>query len=239
MFDDLATYNFPIGSDDIISTYVANWLWYYGNPLNGANISSGPSEPSVESVYRAVTGSGYLTALSNSVSCSNNTSIWITNITAAVISNLTVNVTFTIAGGADDVLYDVYANSVLDFSTNRPWSWMGQGSHCIVYTLTNLPLSAAFLVLGTPLDSDQDGLTDAYERLVSKTNPSVWDSDGDGLGDGWEVQFGTNPFINDSLQTGLRLNYTYNPVGILKQSSGARAETIWFDPEGNVQQDTQ
>ena len=43
--------------------------------------------------------------------------------------------------------------------------------HGNTYTLTNLPNTACFLILGTPQDSDFDGLTDAYERLVSKTNP--------------------------------------------------------------------
>ena len=62
-------------------------------------------------------------------------------LTASVTTNRTVNVTFSIAGGSDAVLYDIYANTVLDFSssTNQPWSWMGQGTHCVVYSLTNLP----------------------------------------------------------------------------------------------------
>ena len=52
-----------------------------------------------------------------------------------------------------------------------------------------------FLVLGTGLDSDGDGLTDAYELLVSKTDPHNWDTDGDGISDADEVLFHTDPLV--------------------------------------------
>ena len=72
--------------------------------------------------------------------------------------------TFTIQGGSNGVPYDVFANSVLSFGSNGiPWAWMGQGYHGNTYTLTNLPNTACFLILGTPQDTDGDGLTDAYE----------------------------------------------------------------------------
>src|ERR1041385_7037610 len=74
---------------------------------------------------------------------------------------------------------------------------MGQGYHCRTYMLTNLPTFGAFLILGTPEDDDLDGLTSAYEQLVSKTNPLLWDTDGDGRGDGWEVLLGTDPLSYD------------------------------------------
>jgi len=64
---------------------------------------------------------------------------------------------------------------------------MGQGLHCVTYLLTNLPNTSAFLILGKPTDSDADGLTDAYEGLVSKTDPMNADTDADGLLDGEEV----------------------------------------------------
>ena len=48
---------------------------------------------------------------------------------------------------------------------------MGQGYHCNTYTIPNISSAAAYLILGTPLDSDGDGLTDAYELLVSHTRP--------------------------------------------------------------------
>ena len=70
---------------------------------------------------------------------------------------------------------------------------MGQGYHGNTYVITNLPDTACFLILGTPQDSDGDGLTDAYERLVSKTNPNNADTDGDGISDSDKILEGLNP----------------------------------------------
>jgi len=93
------------------------------------------------------------------------------------------------------VPYDVFANSILDFSsdTNKAWAWMGQGYHGNTYTLSNMPNTTCFLILGTPQDTDGDGLTDAYERLVSKTNPNIADTSGDGISDSDEILNGYNP----------------------------------------------
>ena len=43
------------------------------------------------------------------------------------------------------------------------------------------------------MDSDGDGLFDTDETQVYGTNPSVYDTDGDGVGDGTEVYNGTSP----------------------------------------------
>jgi hypothetical protein len=153
--------------------------------------------------------------------------------------NGTMNLTFSIAGGQDGILYDVFANSVLDFSTNRAfaWAWMGQGLHCINYTLTNLPSSGAvFLILGFPGDPDSDGLTTAFERLVSKTDPNKPDTSGDGILDGWKVLWGLDPLSNNPAQPSQRSNYTYDPVGWLDLLSGIRSETLTNDFEGNLTQ---
>jgi hypothetical protein len=48
-------------------------------------------------------------------------------------------------------------------------------------------------VAAQPTDSDGDGLYDADETGVYGTNPSFYDTDGDGIGDGEEVYLGTNP----------------------------------------------
>ena len=125
-----------------------------------------------------------------------------------------MNVTFTIEGGSNNVPYDVFANSVLGFGTNSfPWAWMGQGYQCNTYMLTNLPNTSCFLILGTPQDSDGDGLTDAYELLVSHTDPHNPDTDGDVIPDAWEVLLGLNPLVNDNAQTGTRSNYGHTLAG--------------------------
>lgn len=45
----------------------------------------------------------------------------------------------------------------------------------------------------TSSDPDKDGLTTRTEERQTKTNPRKFDTDGDGFGDGAEVQAGTNP----------------------------------------------
>jgi predicted outer membrane repeat protein len=47
-------------------------------------------------------------------------------------------------------------------------------------------------------DSDGDGLADAVERSLG-TDPYNPDTDGDGMPDGWEVQYSLNPLSNDAL----------------------------------------
>jgi hypothetical protein len=51
----------------------------------------------------------------------------------------------------------------------------------------------AFYRLGTTNDMDSDGLTDAFENLVSHSNPSAANPDGDDLNDYEEYRLGRNP----------------------------------------------
>ena len=62
------------------------------------------------------------------------------------------------------------------------------------------------------------------------------DPDGDGISNLQESQFGLNPNIDDSTQTGSRLNYIYDSDGWLRQVSGARGSSITSDDQGNIQQ---
>ena len=151
-----------------------------------------------------------------------------------------MDVTFTIAGGSNGIPYDVFANSSLSFGPNGyPWAWMGQGNQCTTYMLTGIKSTTCFLILGTPVDSDGDGLTDAYELLVSKTDPHNPDDSGDGMLDGWKILWGLNPLINNWAQSAERSNYAYDPAGRLQQVSGVRSGSITNDAEGNVTQVSQ
>jgi hypothetical protein len=49
--------------------------------------------------------------------------------------------------------------------------------------------------LGTPQDSDADGLTDAYERLVSHSDPLKPDSGIDGISDLFRYLHGLQPGV--------------------------------------------
>jgi len=191
--DDVATYNVPLDAATIQDNYQSSWLNYYLNPWVWEYITQAPyTNSDYAQVFGVVTGPGYLTQSgTNAAGCVLSTNIWITNFVAKLGTNSTMNLSFLIGGGADGVLYDVFANSILAPSsdTNHPWSWMGQGYHCVTnnLTITNLPNVAAFLILGQPTDDDQDGLTTAYELLVSKTNPTNAYSLANGIPDGWLV----------------------------------------------------
>lgn len=240
MFDELSTYAFPLDADTIATTFWFSSIFYYMNPANPANFwlsSAPPSPPVYGPSFVAITGTGYLGLVSSNASgCVVSNKVWLTNVVASFTNNGTMNATFTILGGSNGVPYDVFANSFLTPTSDasHPWSWVGQGYHCSTYTLTNLPNTTAFLILGQPTDSDLDGLTDAYELLVSKTDPTVADTDGDGLIDGWEIINGLSARADDAANSQLRANYTYDPGGWLTNLFGIESKSFALDAEGNV-----
>ncbi len=236
MFNCLYTYDVPLDADTIQQIYDDEYEWYMINPLNMAmaQIVSAPSNPSTSPTPDVITGQGNLQAVGSTVSITSS-NFWLANV-SAFNTNGTMGLIFTIQGGYDNVPYDVFANSILDFSsdTNKTWAWMGQGFHGYTYMLTNLPPTACFLILGGTNDFDSDGLTDAYERLVSKTDPHNPNSNLDGISDGWEILLGLNPQVNNFTSPAQRSNYGYSFADWLNTVSGVRIGTVDLDNEGNV-----
>ncbi len=148
-------------------------------------------------------GSQMLRIVGGTSQCITNVPVYLTNIVSVFITNQGWTVTFDIQGGPNGPLYDIFATTNLSGSsiTNSQWTWLERGPTCSTYQYTNQPAASAFYVLGTPQDSDSDGLTDAYEQLVSKTATNSFsspDTDGDGMPDAWEFLNGLNPQENDA-----------------------------------------
>ncbi len=110
-----------------------------------------------------------------------------TNAISSLVIHVPWNVTDT------NLMFDVFVTTNL--SPTGPglnWTnWLyvtrcapGQ-TNLFVSPLPGLPV--CFFRLGTMQDSDGDGLPDAFEMLVSHTDPNVWDSNGNGVGDGDEI----------------------------------------------------
>ncbi len=143
------------------------------------------------------------------------------------------------------LLYDLYGTTNMNALAlpqlgRTNWTWLLQATNAALsFNWGETNWCERYFQLGTLQDTDGDGLTDAYEHLVSHTNPAVADTDGDGLSDGWEAQNGLNPLLDDSGQSASRLNYTYDGAGRLQQVSGVQGKIVGIDAEGNILQLTQ
>jgi hypothetical protein len=106
-----------------------------------------------------------------------------TNAGAGMTAYLVIHTPWNITSG----VYDLFATTNLAPSA---WQWVlrcapGQTN----LTVTNLSSPNDFFILGLTNDADGDGLSDAFELLVSHTNPNLPSTDGSGMSDGWEWQY--------------------------------------------------
>ena len=71
--------------------------------------------------------------------------------------------------------FDVFRTRALANNplTNCYWAWVARDFPGNTITLTNEPFPTAFYLAAYTNDSDGDGLSDAYEVLVSRSNPGV------------------------------------------------------------------
>jgi hypothetical protein len=166
--------------------------------------------------------------------CISNSPIFITNVVATFITNQSWTLAFDVQGTNGPVDIFAVTNLVGNHITNAVWTWFERGPTCSRYEYTSMPPDQSYVILGTMQDSDNDGLTDAFEKLVAKTNPALWDTDGDGVSDGDEIVLGTNPLVDQIALTTTRVNYQYNLNGWLTNSSGIWNKSIGLDAEGNV-----
>lgn len=217
LFNNLAAYNVPMDADTIGSIFKGQYEWYMMNPWNMIMFKLTPSDPaaaylqtpsSSPSYFNVISGAGYLSWLGSAANCFTSSNVWLTNVSATATSQpMTFN--FSIVGGSPAYMYDVFATPGLAAPiTQGVWTWMGQGATCNRYSLASLPTTGGvFFILGTAQDYDGDGLTDAYEKLVSHSDPTKMDTDLNGMPDGWQAlhfngQIGNNP-LSDPDQDGL------------------------------------
>ncbi len=147
-----------------------------------------------------------------------------TDMTAYLVINTPWNVT--------NGVYDLFATTNLAPSA---WQWLGRCSPGQTnLTVVNLATPTEFFILGLTNDADGDGLTDAYENLVSHTSPTNAYSNLDGLPDSWEASLGLNPQNNNVTMPSERSNYGYTTADWLNGVSGVKSGTINLDNEGNV-----
>ncbi len=110
------------------------------------------------------------------------------------------NLLLTICSDDEAAQYDLYYATNL--ASPITWVWLARSQPGETQLVLEGPLdSMGFFRLGTMLDSDWDGLPDAYELLISMTStntPSLVDSDGDGMPDNWELRWGLDPQIDDA-----------------------------------------
>jgi hypothetical protein len=211
LFNSIVTYNTPLDAGTIQQIFTQEYGFYMMSPWNMAmfTLTAASSSPSPALTgYDAITGAGNLQwdGAATPVYGTNAYQVWITNVTATAAGGGSENVTFTIQGGQPGYFYDVFASGALQAPlTNAIWAWLGQGTNSGIYTV-NIISANALLILGTPIDSDGDGLTDAYENLVSHTNPYVPDTSGDGLSDSDKVLLGLNPLaVNPVIPVNLNI----------------------------------
>jgi hypothetical protein len=236
MFSDLATYEGQLDSNSIAGWFTINSIFYgWTNTATSLGIPAAPSSPSTSpGIPDAISGPGLLQFVSTNSSGVTSSNVWITNVSATLFGG-GATLSFTIAGGSNNLAYDVFATPMIASPiTNAVWSWMGQGYHSCTYNLTIQSNRCAFLILGTPLDSATNNLTDAYQLLITHTDPYIYDQDGSGLSDGWQVLLGLNPLTNQVAQPTTRVNYGYTPADWLTNISGVKSGTVSLDNEGNV-----
>lgn len=108
-----------------------------------------------------------------------------TNVFISGISNLPANIRISVSNATPDAAYDIYFTPTL--SPGFYWRWHYRGATNQTDFFVTRPISqTGFFLVAAVTDSDSDRLTDAYELLVTKTNPLIPDSNGDEIWDGAE-----------------------------------------------------
>ena len=133
----------------------------------------------------------------NNFACVTGGPVIITNFSTSVDPVAGMDTSFWVTGGTNGLLYDVYASSALNSPlTNAPWVWLGHTPTCSLFSVSGQTNASTLFILGTPHDSGNGGLPDAYVGLILKAAPPLGytpSSDGFGTPDAWYLAHGLNP----------------------------------------------
>jgi len=78
------------------------------------------------------------------------------------------------------------------------WAWLGRSTPGQTnFIVSPLPQPECYFTLGTMQDSNGDGVSDAYTRLVGLNDTSDWD--GDGVSNVEEMREGRNPMVQGAV----------------------------------------
>ncbi|MGA1035444.1 MAG: thrombospondin type 3 repeat-containing protein, partial [Ilumatobacteraceae bacterium] len=137
----------------------------------------------------------------------------------------------------DPVYYDVLPDTLDEFAALSPRSGGGYGLAWDESFAARRDADGDGLVASwaggldpddTDWDTDDDGLSDAYEleqqQLGNAVSPRLWDTDNDGLTDAQELRLGTDPAVKDTDNDGLDDD---EEVRHLSYSSGSVWDGTW------------
>jgi len=150
------------------------------------------------------------------VHTSNDLYLEINRNTNATTASLLIYPPWTITNG----VYDLFSTTNLG---SGAWRWelrTAPGQTNI--SITDLTLPAQMFILGLTNDTDGDGMSDAYERLVNHSNPAIYDS---------AIRSGFNQYTlpaNDDGSTDLV------PIGFAIQIFGNVESQLYVNNNGNV-----
>ena len=118
------------------------------------------------------------------------------------LTNGTANLLLHVPEFYTNAVWDVFAttNLNLDFPglNGTNWTWVTRTESGVTnLTVRLLSDYQTYYRIANTNDLDGDGLTDAFEALVSHSSETTNDTDGDGMFDGWEWLHGLN--LNDTV----------------------------------------
>lgn len=156
-------------------------IWPLGDGLyvlNDTNVNyvelQAVAEAARPKLSRSSPSGGGMEMMDSLISGSGGTPVYLTNL-VATLTNGSMTVTFSIAGGTNGFAYDIYNTTNL---ANSPvysqWSWLGQGYTTNSYTFANQPVDQAFYILAIPQQTmvvawgyDSDGQCDVPSGLTN------------------------------------------------------------------------